>query len=101
MKKPVQLKKADAYVYRGTMNYLIAYDYSAGKADRYTVLVLNDYDPVTIGRELDLPTVCDLIGDYEMYAKRLPYWTGQCVDVYWCRDQVTAFRLENAFAKAK
>lgn len=94
----IRLKKADAFIYRGTMNYLIAYDYSAGKADRYTVLVLNDYDPVTIGRELDLTTVRDLIFDFEVHAKRLPNWTGECGDVLTCMKQVSDFRLKRRTA---
>ena len=96
----IRLKKADAFVYRGTMNYLIAYDYSAGRADRYTVLVLNNYDPVTIGRELDLTTIRNLIAEFESCAKRLPNWIGDCGDVLTCVKQVFEARLSNQKRKS-
>lgn len=81
------------------MNYLVAYDYSAGRADRYTVLVLNADDPVTIGREVDLPTARTLLYEYEAAAKTLPNWTGHRRDVLQCLKQVSEQRLVQAKKK--
>ncbi len=57
----------DAYGY----SYLIRRNYSAGRKDVYDVYILNVNDPITIGRELDLKYVRDLIYDYENEANFL------------------------------
>ena len=97
----IRLKDAVARRYDGTFEYLIAYDYNAGSPDRYRVLVLNADDPVTIGRELDLGTVRDLIADYEKEAAKLPCWTGERKDVLLCLKRVSEARLKRYSKKVK
>jgi hypothetical protein len=79
--------------HRGIFEYLIAYDYNAGSPNRYTVLILNVDDPVTVGRELHLSEVRELIADYEKEAAKLPCWTGGRRDVLACLKRVSQMRL--------
>ena len=77
----IRLKSTKDKYFLGNFKYLIAYDHAAGKKDRYTVLILNVDDPVTIGRELDLKTVRSLIADYELevrnyYGTDIQMWEG-------------------------
>ncbi len=88
----IRLTEAKDRRYRGTFHYLIAYDYSSGNNNRYTVLVLNSDDPVVIGRELPLDTVRDLIADYEEEAKKLECWIGERKDVLAVKNKVIAER---------
>jgi len=93
MNKPIaRLKLAKAKMYVGVFKYLVAYDYSAGLPERYTVLILNVDDPVTVGRELNLATVRSLIADYEQVGKKLPCYTGGRSDVLLCLKQVSELR---------
>lgn len=79
-------------IYRGIINYLIAYDYGAGLDNRYTVFALNCDDPVTIGRELPLTVVRSVIADFELFAQRLPFYTGGRADVLSCLKQFIVYR---------
>lgn len=63
----IRLRETNDRVFQGYANYLVAYDHSAGRKGRYTVLLLNADDPVTIGRELPLKSCRWLINDYEAY----------------------------------
>jgi len=89
----IRLKAAAHKRYRGRFEYLVAYDYSAGLPNRYTVLILNVDDPVTVGRELDLATVRGLIEDYEQEAAKFPNWTGGRKEVLACLANVKEKRL--------
>lgn len=73
------MKAQRAFRVRGVFNYLIAYDYSAGSRNRYTVLILTAEDPVTIGRELPLGHARDVIEAFETAATacRLVYFGGR------------------------
>ncbi len=84
----IRFKHTSDRYYQGIFKYLIAYDHSAGSRNRYTVLVLNVDDPVTIGRELKLCWVRDLIAKYEVEAQKLSYYTGDRKDVLCCMRMV-------------
>lgn len=90
----IRLKRTDSRIYRGIMNYLVSYDHSSGSSNRYTVFVLNVDDPVTIGRELDLATVRDLIQNYENEAKSMPTFWGSRLQVLRCMKRVENRRLK-------
>lgn len=79
MKRPVVLQNQRASRARGVFPYLVTYDYSAGKRNRYTVFILTADDPITIGRELPLRDVRRLIEAYETAAVacRLVYFGGR------------------------
>jgi hypothetical protein len=97
----IRLSTAKDKRYRGIFNYLIAYDYSAGLPERYRVLVLNSDDPVTIGRELDLKTVRNLIADYEEEAAKLPCCIGSRKDVSLVKTRVTIKRIRGSYNEGK
>jgi len=61
----IKLKKTPALIYNGNVRYIINYDHDAGRKNVYKILIDNSNDPVTIGRELDLKTVRELIDEYE------------------------------------
>ncbi len=63
----IRLKNTPDKFYQGHAKYVVSYDHAAGRDDRYHVWLLNSGDPVTIGRELDLPIVRGLIEEYEAY----------------------------------
>jgi hypothetical protein len=88
----IRLSKSLSKRYQGVFEYLIAYDYSSGNSNRYRVLVLNADDPVTVGRELPLNSVRELISDYENQAKKLPCWIGERKDVLLVMKQVSKLR---------
>lgn len=83
----VRLKPAKDWHYYGVFNYLVSYDYAAGSANRYTVMVLNCDDPVIIGRELPMSCVRPLIRRYEEKAKKLDY-IGERADVLKCMHEL-------------
>jgi len=97
----IRLSTAKDKKYSGIFSYLIIYNYSAGLAERYNVLVLNVDDPVTIGRELDLKTVRNLIKDYEEEAVKLPCWIGERLDVMRVRNRVTIKRIRGSYNEGK
>lgn len=97
----IRLSIAKDKRYRGIFHYLIAYDYSAGLPERYRVLVLNSEDPVTIGRELDLKTVRDLIKDYEVEAAKLPCWIGERKDVTLVKTRVSIKRIRGSYNESQ
>lgn len=73
------MKKQRAARVRGVFPYLVVYDYSAGRPNRYTVFILTAEDPVTIGRELSRRDARRLIEAYETTAVvcRLVYFGGR------------------------
>ena len=75
-------KNVVALSYSGKLNYLVILDRNSGKPNVYTVLVPNVNDPVTIGRELPLDVVRDLIARYEKVAPE--YWFGDRRSVLRC-----------------
>ena len=93
----IRLSSAKDKKYSGIFSYLIVYNYSAGLPERYNVLVLNADDPVTIGRELDLKTVRNLIKDYEKEATKLPCWIGERKDVTKVKVRVTINRVRASY----
>lgn len=89
----IRLPAAKARRFTGVFRYLIAYDYAAGRSNRYTVLILNVDDPVTVGRELPLPVCKALIRDYEETAYEMGLiFMGDRRDVLKCMKKVTAKR---------
>lgn len=87
MKKLIRLKKCkQAYSYEGKFHYLVSYDARSGNNGRYTVFALNADDPVTIGRELDLKTVRDVIARFEAIAPE--DWLGEHKTVINVRNRV-------------
>jgi len=69
----VYLKQAKSFRYHGSCSYLVSYDYSSGRKDRYEVYLLSSEDPVVIGRELPLSSVRKVIADHEDVAKDMFY----------------------------
>jgi hypothetical protein len=99
--KKIRLSKANDKRYDGHFEYLIAHNYNAGLPNRYDVFIMNADDPVTIGLELKLVTVRNLIKDYEAEAsKRLAnkHWSyiGDHATVLSVKSQVIANRIRNA-----
>ena len=84
----LHLKPGKSFIYRGTMNYLVAYDYSAGRKHDYTLMILCDGDPVIVGREISKGHCRELIEEYEAEAKKLPCWCGARRDVLKCKINV-------------
>jgi hypothetical protein len=66
--KLIKLSDVKCKKYSGRFNYLIIHDFSAEKANRYSVFILNSDDPVVIGRELPLSSARFLIKKYEELA---------------------------------
>lgn len=92
--KKIVLSDAKDKRYSGVFEYLINYNYNAGKSDRYNVMILNVEDPITIGRELPLPFVMELIAQYEYFAAQLPNWYGSRKDIKLVIAQVKGARLK-------
>jgi len=84
----LHLKPGKSFIYRGTMNYLVAYDYSAGRKNDYTLMILSDGDPVIVGREITKGHCRKLIEEYDAEAQKLLYWYGARRDVLKCKINV-------------
>lgn len=91
--KKIRLSRSKDKRYRGIFEYLIIYNYNAGKPSRYDVLVLNSDDPVIIGRELPRDCLRSLIKDYEKEAAKLPCWIGLREDVKSVKRKVIIKKL--------
>lgn len=85
-------------IYQGWMNYIVAYDHMSGRKDRYSLLILNVGDPVTVGREINLATVRSLIAEYEEEAEALPFF-GAREEVLLCLKRVSAKRRKASKAQ--
>jgi hypothetical protein len=80
-------KKANVFKYNGKFKYLIVYDEGSGRKDRYTLLAGHEDDSVTIGRELELKWVRELIQKYEEIAP--DYWMGAREDIIDCMNKIS------------
>ena len=90
-KKLIRLRSAKSMRFQGVFKYAVLYDYAAGRQGRYTVLVLNVGNPVTIGRELPLTDVRRLIANYEERGRKLPEpWFGDRATVLQVLDEYAA-----------
>ena len=65
----IKLKKLPARIYSGKFLYLVALCRRAGRKGVYNVYVLSSEDPVTIGRELPLRNVRELIAKFDSLCK--------------------------------
>ncbi len=61
----MKLRPSKSFIFRGTFNYLVAYDHAAGRINRYSIVIPTSNDPVTIGRELSYSDVRKLIIRFE------------------------------------
>lgn len=88
----IQLRHQSAQRYHGFANYLVSYDYMAGKRDRYTTIVLCADNALVIGRQLTLGQTKSLIADYEAIGTARPageYDGGSYKDMLY----ITSFEL--------
>lgn len=94
MRHRINLMKQRAGRVHGVFSYLVVYDYSAGRPNRYTALILTAEDPVTIGRELTLSDARRLIEAYETTAVAcsLVYFGGRRQALSFMRKMVTQRR---------
>lgn len=98
----VRLTPAKDFIFRGVMTYRIEYNYNAGHPERYTLLIeCSVDDPLTVGRELPLPYIRELIADYESTIKTMPGvadtrggWSGRKKDAVACIKLVSDMRFE-------
>lgn len=81
MMKQIRFSDVKSKRYSGLLEYLIVYDYNAGKSKKYSVFVLNPDDPVTIGRELPLSSARLLIKNYEELISKFPIFLGGRKDI--------------------
>lgn len=77
----IKLQKTKSYIYNGIFSYLITYDHSSGRKNRYTVMIENYGNPFIIGRELELSFIKEIIANYESKAKLLPNFCGERKDI--------------------
>lgn len=95
----IQLKKTTARTYSGHARYEVIYDHAAGRDNRYTVLLMNAADPITIGRELDLATCVSIISDHEAIFGAVGMFTGDHDDAMRVHEIVTNARRTSTRAQ--
>jgi len=64
----MKLKNAKSFYYETqttVFRYHLTYDYHSGRKNRYTVVIPTEFDPIVIGRELDLKSARELITTLE------------------------------------
>lgn len=61
----VRLKPAKCFWYRRRFTYLVAYNYAAGRKERYDAFVIGASGAVRIACECDLPFIRELIEKHE------------------------------------
>lgn len=67
----MKLLSQRAYRIKGHFNYLITYDYMAGRKNRYMVLVLTGEDPLLVGQELPLGFSKKLVERFDRVTEEL------------------------------
>lgn len=94
MAKVIKLKSREGFrTYDGYFTYLVIPNHHAGRKNVYDVLVRCPSDPVTIGRELDLPIVRSVILDWEVIGKKaVPDYIGDQGQVRAALAAVSAVR---------
>lgn len=92
----IRLQSTPDKRYQGkTFSYLVVYNHVAGRSDRYEVYITCCDDPVTIGRELDLKTVRNLIEKYESCAATFTDWV--VPEEGYCGDREDVLKLARSF----
>ncbi len=87
-----------AFHFSGIMSYIAIYDPYSGSRNRYAVIVLNEGEPICIGREIPIREVAALVADHEAVAATTPLtFIGDHKNILDVRRKVTAIRRKRAW----